>query len=744
MLKYVNLNSLIKKKHHKNYIDNKSKKGYKDKYRYLLKKLKCISNTSKSLNNKQNNKKSISYKKYKNKINNKAFSFEWKKDKFQNDDKNSKNNTINISLYKPFKDKIKNITNEENSNYSELNTYPFNFENIKLLNISNDKEKTHKRKNILIKSNFKKKIPFKHSFPKIQKDLIDIYNNMDSYIKKNYIDLNNNKRKTIVNSSFIKNLGIFTDYIKDNVNQVIKRRILNIKKNLSEEKKINNDIYIPNYKQQKDFKINVILLDNWSNIKLKNYNPLNNYSINRIKTEIDDLKERNGFFKKNHIYRKKGQNYNITENFNKNNNKIQIKKGLSFEKLIKEKSNNIFFENYSCLGEIPSEIIKKNENEIKAYLNILHLSVEYNKKIKELNETIKNNQRKIEANINEIKLKTSKIVENINNASNTSNNLTNDIIFHNCKNIFAKISLRNSFCKINDLKDKFQDNSNKAKNYEKDSIIMQKEFNDKIIELKNEIKNLKNKLEENIESGKKYYLNLLKDGTDNRDIGLSWIIKRLFRLDYFPKLKDFPDYIDNEIYYFLIIKAKNENIILDCLHELGEIKRNINDDKNGKNNYIVKAELKNLFRNNNYGLKEKDFDYNKFKKKLKKLLDGFSYLTINPQIKTKIDELCPVKITQNLDKSKIINKNKDFILQRNKSISYFENRNTEIVDKNDKDILNIIKRVFELKNIIQNSYSTLNKLKKEEINYIKKNVMDNDYNEKTFEINLLKKYINNN
>ena len=590
MLKFVNLNSLFKKKSKKKYIYSKSQKGNKDSDKIIS---KYISNASKSLNNKKYNIKSISYKKDKIEIKNKFFSFESKSDIFKNNNKISKKFTINISLYKPFKEKIKNITNKENSNYSELNTYPFNFENIKILNISNNKEKIHKRKNILIKNNFKKKIPFKHSFPTIQKDLINIYDKMGSYIKKNNIYFYNNNKRTIVNSSFIKNLGIFTDYIKDNINQVIKKRILNLKRNLSEEHKVNNNIYLNKCHKQKDFKINVMLLDNLSNIKLKNYNPLNNYSIKRIKTEIEDLKERNSYFKKYHIYNKKGKNNNINLIKNKFDFKINIKKRYSFEKLIKEKSNNIFFEYYSCLGDVPSEIIKKNENEIKADLNILHLSIEYDKKIKEINKTIKDNQRKIEKNINEIKSKTSKLIENINNFSNISSNLTNDIILHNCKSIFAKISLRKSFCKINDLRNNLEENSNKTKIYEKDNIIMQKEFNNKIIELKKEIKNLKNKIEENIESGKKYYLNLLKDGTDNRDIGLSWIIKRLFRLDYYPKLKDFPDYIDNEVYDFLILKAKNENNILDCLNELGEIKRNIYNKKKGKNIFIKKFELQN-------------------------------------------------------------------------------------------------------------------------------------------------------
>ena len=106
------------------------------------------------------------------------------------------------------------------------------------------------------------------------------------------------------------------------------------------------------------------------------------------------------------------------------------------------------------------------------------------------------------------------------------------------------------------------------------------------MKLKNEINNIKQKIKENKESGIKYYLNILKEGNDNRNVGLSWVVKRLLRLEYTPKLKDFPKYINKEVYDFLIINAINKNIILDCLQELGEIKKNLllkTDNKRIKN-----------------------------------------------------------------------------------------------------------------------------------------------------------------
>ena len=93
-----------------------------------------------------------------------------------------------------------------------------------------------------------------------------------------------------VKESFSNNLNIFTNYIKQNVNEIINKRINNLKKNQSEEK-ICNNYYNNNGK--KDIKFNVVLLDNWNNIKINGYNPLNNYSIFQIKTEINDIKMKN-------------------------------------------------------------------------------------------------------------------------------------------------------------------------------------------------------------------------------------------------------------------------------------------------------------------------------------------------------------------------------------------------------------------------------------------------------------------
>ena len=76
------------------------------------------------------------------------------------------------------------------------------------------------------------------------------------------------------------------------------------------------------------------------------------------------------------------------------------------------------------------------------------------------------------------------------------------------------------------------DNSKNEEKRENEEIIIKEAYNKKIIELKNEIKNLGEEIKENKESGIKYYLNILKKGTDNRNTGLSWIIKRLLSFPF--------------------------------------------------------------------------------------------------------------------------------------------------------------------------------------------------------------------
>ena len=98
------------------------------------------------------------------------------------------------------------------------------------MNISKNTKNIRRKNNTLIKGNFKKKIPIKYNFPKIENDLINVYNKINCNIKLNNTIYNNNINKTKVNISFIKNLNVFSNYIKENINDVIKHRIFELKK----------------------------------------------------------------------------------------------------------------------------------------------------------------------------------------------------------------------------------------------------------------------------------------------------------------------------------------------------------------------------------------------------------------------------------------------------------------------------------------------------------------------------------
>ena len=625
--------------------------------------------------------------------------------------KNISYNNISLLLKRPFVDKIKDIVQKENKNFREVNTFPFNFENLNYLNTLKNRESTKKEKNVLIKSNFKRKILYKYSFPKIENELIKVYNKIIYNIKTEKENNDINFNKTRVKTSFSNNLNIFTNYIKQNVNEIINKRINYLKKNKSEDK-ICNNYYNNNGK--KDIKFNVVLLDNWNNIKINGYNPLNNYSIFQIKTEINDLKMKNKIFKKYHIYNKKSSNNIVDSNKSLTQKKpFKIKKNLSFEKLIKEKSNNIFFDEFSLFGKIPEEIMEKNNSEIKAFLNILYLSSKLDEKTKKLNETIKNGHDKIESNMTKIKSKTSQIIDNFNNVSSITNNLTDNILLHNCKERFSKIQLRSSINQINELKNKFQQKSKETKNEEIEGIEIKKTYDNQILILKNEIKNIENKIKENKESGIKYYLNILKEGEDNRNVGLTWVVKRLLRLEYFPQINDFPYYINKKMYDYFIENAKNKNIILDCLQELGEIKKIIFSDKGEE-----KDEFDDL-----YEYKEKNSNQDNLLIKLKRLLESYSFWSINPEIKMEFDYISSNKITKQYETRKFLNKKKiiknKLQLKRNNTFSFLEKNKIDIKYNNKKEIINLFNRVTKLKDIIQNAFLILDDLKNDIIKYIK-------------------------
>ena len=197
--------------------------------------------------------------------------------------------------------------------------------------------------------------------------------------------------------------------------------------------------------------------------------------------------------------------------------------------------------------------------------------------------------------------KAQKYIESINSKLQDKILIQNDInqdLYNFCKiknekrlnnsiEIDAKISilnslrLKNKLIKSNseklhesktDLQIKLKKGEDKEKELEKEieeSIKKNKEEEEKILDLEikylqdsnqihHEIKELQNELNDNIESGINYYLEILKKGNDTRKSGLSWVVRRLLKLNYEPKKEDFPYYFDEKMSKFIIEIAKKQ------------------------------------------------------------------------------------------------------------------------------------------------------------------------------------------
>ena len=57
-----------------------------------------------------------------------------------------------------------------------------------------------------------------------------------------------------------------------------------------------------------------------------------------------------------------------------------------------------------------------------------------------------------------------------------------------------------------------------------------------------------------------------------------WIIKRLLRLNYIPKITEFPEYIDEKVYNYIMKISKLKNELYDILQEFQEVKKDLIKD----------------------------------------------------------------------------------------------------------------------------------------------------------------------
>jgi len=140
---------------------------------------------------------------------------------------------------------------------------------------------------------------------------------------------------------------------------------------------------------------------------------------------------------------------------------------------------------------------------------------------------------------------------------------------------FSQTKELTEFFTIQKTKADHETQTKKQQEYKHNNLRRESQINEKENEIakkekeKSNYKKQKNKIEIEIQNDKAelhsvrnklyyYYLNLLKTGLDVREEGLSWIIKKIWRLDFEISITNFPDFLDEKCIMFLNKKARGE------------------------------------------------------------------------------------------------------------------------------------------------------------------------------------------
>ena len=135
---------------------------------------------------------------------------------------------------------------------------------------------------------------------------------------------------------------------------------------------------------------------------------------------------------------------------------------------------------------------------------------------------------------------------------------------------------------------------NHIKKLDEDKENLRKEMeykNKKILNIENELRKLKLKVNSRVAEHKRYYFDILKKGIDVRREGLSWILVKLIELKAFIEHSKFPKFLNTkQIEYLLKIAYKQ--------YELSELVKLFtiltNRQKNLKENLNEKKKLENI------------------------------------------------------------------------------------------------------------------------------------------------------
>ena len=256
---------------------------------------------------------------------------------------------------------------------------------------------------------------------------------------------------------------------------------------------------------------------------------------------------------------------------------------------------------------------------------------------------------------------------------------------------------------------------NHIKKLDEDKENLRKEMeykNKKILNIENELRKLKLKVNSRVAEHKRYYFDILKKGIDVRREGLSWILVKLIELKAFIEHSKFPKFLNTkQIEYLLKVAYKQYELseLVKLFTILTNRQKNLKDNLN--NNKKLENSLTKTTLDSEISINDKSKNENEYLIS-NKFMSGFDSIAvkyekvINIALNTKKEERVIKGIVKNLHKL-IIQKNfNDEILDKISfvpgSYAEFFNANTKFREYFD-DIFylnsEIVKREKELKKI---------------------------------------------
>ena len=240
---------------------------------------------------------------------------------------------------------------------------------------------------------------------------------------------------------------------------------------------------------------------------------------------------------------------------------------------------------------------------------------------------------------------------------------------------------------------------------------------DKIGRTEREIDKTEKQLLKCIKSMKNYYLDILKKSIDIREEGLIWVIRRLLRINYKPKKLDFPEFIDEKTYKYIIQISNLKNKLYDIMKENEQLNKELLEEKdfiilknrineilesNESNNSIINLRKRQRY----YSANNKNIDKNnEIYKNISYLDNKFNHFTNNLSIIKLPEDIQNLLFFINTS----LEKPKENLDKKN----FNDLRNLSEKNKNKKDVL-LEKKENVFKMLIQNKseiYSNKIKLK---------------------------------